>query len=629
MKQKSNKSRGISKGAPSAFVISLIVHVAAFMLAGLLVVFTVTLKEEKKFMPPKPIDRPKMKLKKPKVAIKKTSKPKSTNRIVTNVKKTSMPNIQLPEMGGMGAGVGGGIGDFEIMPDLTAISAFGNLQSIGNDFVGTFYDLKRSRNGSPRPMVRDQAIGVLSRFIRSGWRRSNLAEYYQSPRKLYTSVFAVPPIHASLSPAAFGEEDTVGYCWAAHYKGQLVYPEDIEFRFWGQADDALIVRVNNEIVSGSVWLETRTFAPDPRFTPLLDGWQSSSPDSYKYALGNNLAVVGDWIKLEPGVAKDMEVLIVEANGGLFSSLLCVEVRGAEYPKNPHHLGGMTLPVFKTSVLSRDLVELIQADLDAGDARLANGFCDYKQNVDVFAPMPEPEVNVVEDKELPLKRTWILETGKELEAEYRVLMGGNVVLENAKGRQIKIPLTELSEQDRLQIELLNPPKLKLDFSKHSAQIQPPKAPPDQSPPMWRIFDFTFGAKIKQESSGDYEHPLTVEYIAYGNHVNGPNYVLLDRQKEEFTLTKENNRSHEVYGSETRVIYKMTRSYTEPRGIEYGGYIITVKDVRGEIIAYRTNKKWLYKCLGKIDKMVPGWHFNKNGDRVGPARPGKGERPNWLR
>jgi len=95
MNRKSGKKvRCVSKGAPSGFVISLAVHAVAFLLAGMLVVFNVVKKEEKKFVPPKPVDRPKMKLKKPKVKIKKNSKPKSTTPIVTKVKRASMWQVR-------------------------------------------------------------------------------------------------------------------------------------------------------------------------------------------------------------------------------------------------------------------------------------------------------------------------------------------------------------------------------------------------------------------------------------------------------------------------------------------------------------------------------------------------------
>ena len=55
----------MGKGMPSAVILSILIHVGLFLLAGMLVVFTVVKKEEQKFEPPKAIDRPRMKLKKP------------------------------------------------------------------------------------------------------------------------------------------------------------------------------------------------------------------------------------------------------------------------------------------------------------------------------------------------------------------------------------------------------------------------------------------------------------------------------------------------------------------------------------------------------------------------------------
>jgi Ca-activated chloride channel family protein len=64
------------------------------------------------FEPAAPVERPKMKLNKPKVA---ASAPKSTTRIVTKVKKSSMPSMALPEMdsyGFAGSGVAAGQSQF-------------------------------------------------------------------------------------------------------------------------------------------------------------------------------------------------------------------------------------------------------------------------------------------------------------------------------------------------------------------------------------------------------------------------------------------------------------------------------------------------------------------------------------
>ena len=119
MKKRIDRYRKIGKGTPSAVLLSIVIHAALFLLAGMLVVFTVVKKEEKKFEPPKAVERPKMKLKKPKVKIRKTSRPKPTTRIVTMVNRARMPEIQLPELSGMGDGLegGGGVGGFDMMPD--------------------------------------------------------------------------------------------------------------------------------------------------------------------------------------------------------------------------------------------------------------------------------------------------------------------------------------------------------------------------------------------------------------------------------------------------------------------------------------------------------------------------------
>ncbi|MEN8255844.1 MAG: hypothetical protein ABFR33_10295 [Verrucomicrobiota bacterium] len=120
---------------------SILIHAALFLLAGVLVVFTVVKKDEQKFEQPVPVERPKMKLKKPKPRIKKSARPKQAKHILAKVKPVNMPEIQLPELSGMDGdgGLGGGIGGgFDTLPDLGEITIFGGGQTIGNDFEGSY-----------------------------------------------------------------------------------------------------------------------------------------------------------------------------------------------------------------------------------------------------------------------------------------------------------------------------------------------------------------------------------------------------------------------------------------------------------------------------------------------------------
>ena len=633
MKRKKN-SRKLTKGVPSAVMLSILIHAALFLLAGMLVVFTVVKKEEQKFEPPKAVERPKMKLKKPKVKVKKTSKPKPTTRIVTKMNRANMPDIQLPEMSGMGESLSGGLGGFDMMPDFEAGTLFGASQSIGNDFVGTFYDLKRDRQGHTRVMDTTKYLQEMKEFVRQGWNPSTLVRYYRSPKKLYTTTIAIPPVQATLAPLAFGEPEIDGYCFAVHYKGQLVYKDDITFRFWGLGDDILIVRVGGKIVLHAPYPGHGNY-PDIDATPICR-WQTSSSKSTKYWLGDHLSMVGDWITLEAGVPLDMEVLVGEVSGGLFQAILTVEVEGEKYEKNPNR-GGPTLPVFKTAPIPLDLIESIHADLDPGDACVTNGpvFCDYEQperttpyydTSDAKPPNP-PLYNKSEDREA---RIWTLLDGHVLEAEFMAMIGGKVVLENRKGKQVKVMATQLSAEDRQYVELATPPDFLINFSKKSTSIPPPEKSPFvgvQRP--LQISDFTFGARLKQNSTKSYPHELHVEFFAFGEEIDGDNYVLLDQQKSTFIPTKENKGSHEFY-SENPVRLQTTaiRAASPMRGTKYGGFLITITDETGKIIQYKTSHKWLFEILENLKKVPVGKHFDKRGIRVGPPRPTREDRPSWV-
>jgi hypothetical protein len=377
MKKRERKKevKGVSKGAPSGLVISLLVHAGAFVLAGLLVVFTVVKKEEVSFVPPPVIERPKMKLKKPKVKVKKASKPASPTRIMAKVSKTAMPEMLLPSIGGAGTGFGGGIGGLggmDTMPDLSETTVFGGGQSIGNDFVGTFYDFKRGTSGRTISMDDSAFVAAVGKFVNNGWKSRDLSKYYKSPKQLYATTFMIPTVPSSVGPFSFGERDTVGWCWMVHYKGKLVHTEDIKFRFWGQGDDILLIRVDGKVVLNGSWPGGRWDTQNS----VCSMWKSTAPSNRSNRLGNNMAEGGEWINLKAGEPLDMEVIFGEVPGGHFDALVCVQVEGVDYPINKW--GGPIYPMFATEEPSHDLLDQIIPLMTPGEASLTNGpvFKDY-------------------------------------------------------------------------------------------------------------------------------------------------------------------------------------------------------------------------------------------------------------
>jgi hypothetical protein len=362
------KTQKVVKGMPSAVVLSILIHAGLFLLAGLLVVFTVLPPKETTFEAPKPVKRPKMPLRKIQMKVKKPSKPKASAKITALVKTPDLNEIAFPDLptGGFGTGIGGeGVApSFVELPEIEEVTLFGDQQPIGNDFTGTFYDLKRTRNGRTIVMSNEECEVVLDKFLRSGWKLSALSKYYRAKQKLYATCFMIGPIWSAFAPGAFGEPDVEGLLWLVHYKGQLVYPEPIKFRFWGNADDVLAVRVEGEMV----------FLSDRKHD--LTDWNYEPAGSKIHRMGNGTAEIGKWITLEANTPLDMEVLIAEIPGGHFNAMLCVEVDGVEYEQNKY--GGPILPMFKTEEPSRDLIDVIYYNLYPGEASVTNGpvFRDY-------------------------------------------------------------------------------------------------------------------------------------------------------------------------------------------------------------------------------------------------------------
>ncbi len=595
---------------------SLLVHAGAFFVAGLFVVFTVASKPDSAFQPPPPIERPKMKLKKPKVKIRKSSNPKPSSRIVSKVQSKKMPEIRLPDLVGIGEGLlegsGGADGLFLDIPDIGNLSTFGNTESIGNDLVGTFYDLKRKRDGRVSSFDRSMFADVVLNFLRAGFDPEVLSKYYSSPNKLYTPYIMVPPTLSDLGPLAYGEPDIGGYLFLIHYTGVLVYPEDITFRFVGSSGDVLFAGLDGEVVLNAAW-----WSNEDLYCP----WYKGSASSHRtHMLGFQRAAVGEWITLKAGEPRRIDVLMGEDPGGGFSAELLVEEKGVEYELND--CGAPILPIFKTSELSLDMMDVIYYEMVEDEACLTNGpvFCDFDSSRKSSPATPDLDKSIEDSGEPQAStRTWTSVDGKTIEAEFIRSLGDKVLLETAQGEELKLPLDQLCRQDREYVELCSPPTFDLDFSKKSDARPPLPSTPYLHrviPPT--LIDYIFTAKVKQTSVGVYNHPLTVEYFAIGKEVDGDNYILLDRQQDAFTPTRENNRSHSFSGPPV-LCYDYDDYWRDRRGSKYGGYLVTLTDERGEIIAHATPHDWLFDHLEKLRNFPVGRHFNKSLDRVFPPRP----------
>jgi hypothetical protein len=630
-------SQKVTKGTPQAVLLSVLIHIGLFLLAGTLVVFTVVKQKQVEFEPPKTVERPKMKLKKPKVQVKKTSRPKSPNRIISKNNKAVMPQMELPEMGGLGDGLGDVVG-MDMMPDFKLEeSFFGSEQSIGHDLEGTFYDFNRRRDGSFVGITQDWVADKINQFFTKGWDKSVFRDVFRSPKKLYATSVPMSITRSEEAPDAFDEPESKSYLWLVHYEGKIVYPEDITFRFWSYADDIVAVRVDGEIVHLNCYYRWQTHFEEAT----AHHWQSRAPENRQYPIGNSRAVVGDWITLNAFESKDIEILIGENYGGIFGALLLVEVEGQEYPRNPD--GQMPiLPLFKTAEFSRDQIENIYMYLPPGEGTCAGGpiFNDVHDPSAVSTKEPPAVIYPPESAsssmptntmaDLALFRTWRTDEHAPMEARYKTLMRDKAVLEDERGRQTKVLVTDLSEEDQEIIALANPPQFDLNFTKNSRQLQTREASYEGGDKQVKKWAYTFGFRARQlNDTPYYDYPLTFEYFAVGDEVEADNFILLDRQSVTFDSPASGDRREYEFKSEDEVTLQQFQlfSWGNWRGAKYGGYLIVVRDKHGHIIQHKASSEFLFDGLDQLVYVPVGRHFNRDCNRCMPPRPKKDDLPSW--
>ncbi|MDZ8119128.1 hypothetical protein [Pontiella agarivorans] len=221
------------------------------------------------------------------------------------------------------------------------------------------------------------------------------------------------------------------------------------------------------------------------------------------------------------------------------------------------------------------------------------------------------------------RVWTLLDDRSLEASFITTIGADFVLKSATGKQIKIPASEFSEEDRTFVELLRPPELKVDFINQLKTVtftegwygefgrEPEK-------------HGNFGLRIVQTSSGSYRHELSAEYFVIARQLyrSDPKCFLIDRGEVTFTLTKKNKRTFE-FMSDNQVRLQNWEYPGNDFLIQFGeiyyASVVVIRDKRGETVKVEASKSWMAENLENLSQLKIGNYFDKKCVRCFPARP----------
>lgn len=215
------------------------------------------------------------------------------------------------------------------------------------------------------------------------------------------------------------------------------------------------------------------------------------------------------------------------------------------------------------------------------------------------------------------RIWTLESGYKFKAELVQVMGDKAVLRDVSGGTVKVTLSLLSSEDRLFIELENPPQLEVSFRRKSKKKHFPARVTTTLLPEIQIN--TFGARIRQKSAGIYSHKMHVELFTIGKERAGDRFILLARQERSFSLTTANGRAHEFWGKSVELDKYEIFYISRPRGKKYAGHLIVITDARGKTVATQASFDWLLENLDNLKKMPMGGYMDKTCTRTFPTRP----------
>ncbi|MBB5351557.1 hypothetical protein HNR46_001794 [Haloferula luteola] len=227
---------------------------------------------------------------------------------------------------------------------------FGHL--VGPGLIGTYYDLKVTRDGQPSEMalqdfeeddlfrrdymehqVNQTYSDTLREAISQKLPKSSFERYFRAPSHLRITQLSIHQILADEAPKAFRVEEKVrGRRWVIIYRGTVTPPVSGRYRFVGFADDELIVMARSQV--------------------LLDGGlQSPLPDAsertfyHQEHLGGTWpSYEGTWFDVTAGEELDLTILTGERPGGNFSCYLLIEKDGEDYA--PDESGARKLPLFK-------------------------------------------------------------------------------------------------------------------------------------------------------------------------------------------------------------------------------------------------------------------------------------------
>jgi hypothetical protein len=229
------------------------------------------------------------------------------------------------------------------------------------------------------------------------------------------------------------------------------------------------------------------------------------------------------------------------------------------------------------------------------------------------------------------RMWTDEDGKRFPGEFYRELLGRIQIRDTSGELHLISVDKLSPADLKYVEQTVVPEVELDF-RYSVRLKPEM---DWTIPQDKTSLYTCTVKIQKESKLEFKGTLTAELYIIGEEVDGDNYVLVQRDVTKFVFPEGRNSTYEFIVEDVP-LRKYHAAWAKQaamfRGVTYLGYITTVLDSKGNLVAYDTDlgtESWMDMGVEKaIEKLrdlaiegrgsVYSRHFNERIEKADVPR-----------
>ncbi|MDF7799451.1 SHD1 domain-containing protein [Pontiellaceae bacterium B1224] len=203
------------------------------------------------------------------------------------------------------------------------------------------------------------------------------------------------------------------------------------------------------------------------------------------------------------------------------------------------------------------------------------------------------------------RIWTDTTGKTIEAEQVKLLSNQVLLRLADGREVKVSLDTLCEEDRKQAMLDQPPTLELKVSAKTNRSNTSRGDLGRRSRIQVEEESTqVVVAVAKTSSAPYELPLNAVLYVMGEW-GGDQLEVIDKvtstlsyteKNQVFDLASEKFESRKLAGGERRT--------------EYKGWVVVIFDSNGDRIALKSSSKAYEKNLKALLASEKGAELDSN-------------------